>query len=561
MDKNRSELYAAIVDGYRQTQSVIKTMELTKASKLIVQKVLITEGLWESKRSREVLKLKDEGYTTTEIADLLHISVNGVQAYLPYFRSMYGSTQTSDSVRSKRKREKMKATAERQSPHFEKTENQPEKNITGGRIDLENIELFNHDDHRNIKAEKIKRPSLFKLRLELVQDEDGTPLRLSAEEESILNRYARMQTGISRDIIVPADMTLHALHYAIQRLFGWQNSHLRQFSLLPKDFDYLTHGMTSLWQKYCGVYFRFPQVDDNEPYWDDDFEGRQSFKTWLKRKYNGPYRGYCTRDTFYDNQYEASQFPIDFEKYAKEKTAETLIGLRSQVWLGGDFNCLLERLRLFELLVPTGIKLPKKEEWETFTQDSLKKTGEHLAATDEQQLNKYIYYIISTQKKERTVRTMLSELEKMRKVMEPELLPFIHEIIYQYDFGDGWCVKISCEEGYYYNDSFDLAGNRYVTVKANEEDFLADRDYYRSSDDLRVSDELNEIMRHTEWKQSPICIGADGMNLVDDVGGVYGYVDFIRTLHREDKEAAREMRVWAESLGWSSRINNPEKIL
>ena len=561
MKDNRAKLYEAIVDAYKQTQSVIKTMEVTGASKLMVQKVLLTEGLWESRRSREIKQLMDAGYTSKEIADHLHISVNGVQAYLPYSRSLYGSTETGDSIRSRKKRESMKAAAKRQDPHFGKTEAQQTSLMIGDGIHLDSISVFNREENRSSKAEKKKNPSLFKLHLELVQDEDGTPLRLSEEETAQLNRFARMKTGISRDIIVPADMTLHALHYAIQRLFGWENSHLRQFSFLPKDFNSLTNGLTSLWQNYCGVYFRFPMEDDQEPYWDDDYEGRQSFKTWLKQKYKGPYHGYSASDTFYYNQYQVQQLQDYLDKNLNDKNVLTLEGLQSQLWLGGDCNCLLERLRLSELFVPTSVKTPKKKDWELFMQDSLERVRKNINASDEQEINKYTYYIIAAQKKECKNRIMVYELEQMRKAMEPELLPFVHEIIYQYDFGDGWCVKITCEEGSYYNDSFDLAGNRYVTVKANEADFLADREYYRSSDDLLVSDELNELMRRAEWKQMPVCIDADGMNLVDDVGGVYGYVDFIKTLHGDDKEVAREMLEWAEGLGWSSRMNKPEKML
>ena len=103
----------------------------------------------------------------------------------------------------------MKAAAEHQSQRFESSEKRPGRYLTGESFDLGNIVTFNHTENRNDIAEKKKQPSLFKLHLELVQDEDGTTLRLSAGEEALLNKYARMKTGISRDIIVPADMTLH----------------------------------------------------------------------------------------------------------------------------------------------------------------------------------------------------------------------------------------------------------------------------------------------------------------------------------------------------------------
>lgn len=150
---------------------------------------------------------------------------------------------------------------------------------------------------------------------------------------------------------------------------------------------------------------------------------------------------------------------------------------------------------------------------------------------------------------------------KMKAKMEPSLIPFVHSIMYQYDFGDGWCVKITCEEAYYYNDLYDIADNQYVVAKLNDAQAIQDWNFYRASDDGRVDDALNELLRHVEYKQLPMCVDADGLNLVDDVGGVWGYVDLIRTLHGDDKEEVQSMREWAESLGWSPKMNKPEKML
>ena len=95
------------------------------------------------------------------------------------------------------------------------------------------------------------------LHLELVSD------YMSDEEEVMLKRYGESSTGtiISRDILVPFDMTLHALHYTIQKLFGWQNSHLRRFILSEGEHDL---------------------------FWDDDYDSG-NFNAWLRKKYTGPY--------------------------------------------------------------------------------------------------------------------------------------------------------------------------------------------------------------------------------------------------------------------------------
>lgn len=125
----------------------------------------------------------------------------------------------------------------------------------------------------------------------------------------VLRDYAKVKKGIVRKILVPSDISLHKLNYAIQRSFGWQNSHLHQFILPSKVFAELTdgkyvgeedelfyaqNGSFMKWAEYCGTYFRFPTEDMNDLYWDDDYNGELSIKSWLKRKYNGynNYNGY-----------------------------------------------------------------------------------------------------------------------------------------------------------------------------------------------------------------------------------------------------------------------------
>lgn len=53
--------------------------------------------------------------------------------------------------------------------------------------------------------------SVLKLRLSLNLEETDVKDRV------VLNRYGKVKQGIIREILVPADITLHALHYVIQR--------------------------------------------------------------------------------------------------------------------------------------------------------------------------------------------------------------------------------------------------------------------------------------------------------------------------------------------------------
>ena len=57
----------------------------------------------------------------------------------------------------------------------------------------------------------------------------------------------------------------------------------------------------------------------------------------------------------------------------------------------------------------------------------------------------------------------------------------------------------------------------------------------------------------------PVCIRKDGIELVDDVGGIYSFCDMLRTIYEtddcdEDAMSERENTLaWAEMMGWTGR--------
>lgn len=139
-----------------------------------------------------------------------------------------------------------------------------------------------------------------RLKLELVSD------YLTHEEKVMLKRYGELPSGesIVREVLIPSDMTLHALHYAMQKLFGWQNSHLRQFYLPKEIYQELTQGTVRGWSDLVGVLFQPPSEAEHDVFWDDDYESG-NFYAWLRKKYTGAYRykGYF-------KQYEATRADI-----------------------------------------------------------------------------------------------------------------------------------------------------------------------------------------------------------------------------------------------------------
>ena len=113
---NRPEekLYQAILADYQESKSVAKTAEKMKVSQVKVRKVLITEGIWHSKTSDAVQEYLAQGMKTAEIASALNTTSKAIQQYLPYTRGFYkGETRTASAVKSEEYRKRKKAEEEK----------------------------------------------------------------------------------------------------------------------------------------------------------------------------------------------------------------------------------------------------------------------------------------------------------------------------------------------------------------------------------------------------------------------------------------------------------------
>lgn len=116
-------------------------------------------------------------------------------------------------------------------------------------------------------------------------------------------------------------------------------------------------------------------------------------------------------------------------------------------------------------------------------------------------------------------------------------LPLTKELIYEYDYGDGWEVRIVLEDIYDYSSLKDK----------NSE---------------TINEELKEKIESVIAHYIPICIESDGLPVMDDVGGVGGYCTFLEDVFgKQSGEDARELREWARMQGWTGRISRPEKML
>ena len=446
MEFIKDELYQKIIEKYLLTGSVKDTATLLDTYPIKVRRVLITEGLWSSRTSEEIGALWAKGLTVSEIAERLCLSEKNVQSYLPYTRGQYGGENRSDTaIRSGIYRERMHMAASSQlvkqtsKENFGKQEGDVEMECNKQRID-----------------------NVICVHLDLVDSE------IEGADDPIV-KYGKVKKSISRDVLVPEDITLHALHYVILKLFGWQNGHLHSYSFPEEDFQKLTGDSFDRYAKLCGVYFRFPTEDFEDLYWDDDYEEGRSFSTWLRSKYTGPYVYGGEGDYYLPNQHEVKRFCKHFANMQPKKL--TLHQVTEKVDLGGNTNNLLERLCLCDVMF-----IDAEEE---------------------------------------------ASVDESNNICGTDAKPVAQELVYKYDYGDGWEVRITLSDAAYTDEDKEFVCQNY----------------------------------------RPRCINKDGLSVLDDVGGMWGYRDFLVTIHEGSEEEQEETREWARYLGWTGRNVSPKNML
>jgi hypothetical protein len=327
-----------------------------------------------------------------------------------------------------------------------------------------------------------------------------TPVRLHLElrhdylsdyQRRMLRRYGESASGdsITRDILIPSDMPLHNLHYAIQKLFGWQNSHLRSFYLPEEIYSKLTGDTVKGWSDLVGILFQPPSEAEHDIFWDDDYK-RGSFKTWLRKKYTGPYiyKGY-----------------MEIQEVARK-----------------DVQMLLNRFKTINVSESFGDYMKRAERDKNAEMRIIKKAP--LIDLTLEEMNASIMIEGGTE-------SLLERLEVNKLIADQgedinleSLFPITKELIYNYDFGDNWIVKISK-----YANCKDLLKNNII-------------DKY----------ELEEAKDIVLNEHKPVCINKVGVSVFDDVGGLCGFADFLGHIYEgEDKENIADARAWAKSLGWS----------
>lgn len=546
----KDELYQKIIEDYKVTGSVKRTAENLGTTLVRAQRVLITEGLWSSDTSDEIWRLYQKGLTVKEIAKQLFVTEKTVQAYLPYTKGYYSDTQKSDeALRSSDYRSRKQSAADIRVHYVENGEKMKEvKFYTDLKDGLRPIEV----PERHV----VKEPSVLQLHLEL---ELGHP---DENDRDLLRRYGKAQQGISRDILVRSDMTLHALHYAIQRAFGWENSHLHRFSFDTDTFNLLTGGTlgddphktwTELydgpvlkWAELCGTYFRFPTDDLDDLYWDDDYNGEVSIKSWLRRKYTRNYYYGGDSEHFVIARREALRYAWSHEEAFKN--GMTIADAGAKGLFEQEPNEILERLKLEEVLYPVGVKAPDR----TLLESQLE-ARRALFKEANGKYNEDGYPLLI-----RKAYTVFDEIPWSED--DKHVLPVTNSLVYSYDYGDGWEVKITCTDGFYTNDRYDDNPDGMVVALFDDRRAMEEMRVYNIRDERIEGEEAADIAKVKVYDK-PECIGLDGLPVMDDVGGPYGYIRFLQELHEGEPDEREDRKTWAKGMGWTGRMPKAKSVL
>ena len=266
---------------------------------------------------------------------------------------------------------------------------------------------------------------------------------------AVLRQYCGVEKGYSREILAPAEMTLHALHYAIMRLFGWLNGHLHCFSLPQKSMDALTRGQFGEYLKMVGLYFRSPvDVEEQDLFWDDDYTGEGSFRNWLRRKYTAPFHFLGVSEQFMAARRTVSVFARDHRTlpvipsgesrqngYVRKPLDEIRLD-EARTALEGGVGDLVERLRLEEIL-----------SGHPATAESVSQLCREAAIFCERNVKALDETVEKIQKRRISEDIALLMMANAMLPLNPKVLPLTDTLNYEFDFGDGWEIRIRLEIG------------------------------------------------------------------------------------------------------------------
>ena len=87
-----------ILESYEITQNMSETARILDVSPQTVKRILISNGIFPSKRAQQIANLNDLGMNVSDIAEFFKISEDTVRSNLPYTKGGYATGQKSKNA-------------------------------------------------------------------------------------------------------------------------------------------------------------------------------------------------------------------------------------------------------------------------------------------------------------------------------------------------------------------------------------------------------------------------------------------------------------------------------
>lgn len=308
----------------------------------------------------------------------------------------------------------------------------------------------------------------------------------SDDEVQILKKYANIKHGstISRDILIPYDMTIRALHYTIQKLFGWMGKYDYVMKLPDSIFDYITKAEPEKVLELSGVLFKCPTEMDDEFFVSFDCPKLTDFENRFSNYYTGPYADFASEEDYSTITREVLSL-LDEITEENKRNGTIDDDVLSDLYSGDpeedekariNSNKLLERLNVASVLTYEGDNISTNLKYVKY--DSVKEYDNESG-------------------------------------MQPKVLPLTYKLIYIYDSKKKWTVNVTMPE-----DFSALTFDKGVTY----EEIVIAKDKVRES-------------------YKPYCIFRDGANVMENLTNLPGFCKFL-TIINESKDAKEKKAVF-----------------
>ncbi len=372
---------------------------------------------------------------------------------------------------------------------------------------------------------------------------------LSSRHLQALNDYAQGEEGIYRLILVPATLDLRALHYIIQRAFGFYNRYPHQFVLSPKLFRLYGGIDYNIYCQLAGILYRYPISLPGDQDWDRSIlDAKSDQLSYFRNHYKEGKRNAMVGETFVQVKQAIDLDPL-------RPLPAGLPWYRPWKQIGSVYE-LLERLSLPELLTlyPSDLALFEKspQAWLEIMEEKIAQvihnwndlpvlTRQHLLKMAKELIQKRALVQEAKEKEPQDFKTIL-ELENQAKErqywpellfsthLNPSLIPFTNRIYYRYGYDDdkrlGWCFEIELMD-----ELICLSSKQVISRfgKAIKEEYA------------QKAQALNQ-----EHQVYPICLQAKGANPMENARSLSKWIEFLQDFF--DEEGPLPLEQWPRTL-------------